>query len=356
MKNTKFIICLILSLTIGIAVATPLIRAELTIRPWITQVQGPTAPFNVEVVYTNFTITDPDTPITQTSGPTINYYAVINVTNPSEYRTILNKSTFFVAQSIQSTTSKTALIDFYNFTSTGGGGGEAKGAWVDNIYYNVTLTIPYPIIGSNGIIIQEIQSGLTEEELYTYYYQWIEGVQYFKHTIKEDTSINTYTYLNRNGTWVDITGRVTIDETEPEYSPTHIATGGFISRSTSYLGSGSKASKDNEYDCFFAPGESRLLVVSGSLDIRSPWAEKHSPVDIIQSSIIQTLTQVSSYVDIDPIGKNNTFIVTSADTSKIQELVLTQVGNSYIYNTVLSDNQTFEFDQYGFEVFIVPVR
>jgi hypothetical protein len=260
-----------------------------------------------------------------------------------------------VAQSVQNTTSRTPLIDFYNFTDIGEGG-EAKGAWVDDIYYNITLTIPYPSFNSDGTMTQESLPDLTEEELYTYYYQWIEGVQYFKHTIKEETATNTYTYLNMNGTWVDVTGRVIIDETEPEYRLNHIATGGFISRQTSYLGSGSKMSKDKEYDCFFAPGESRLLVISGSLDLRSPWAEDISPADIIQSGIVQTLAQVTSYVDIDPIGENNTFIDTWADTSNIQELVLTQVGNSYIYNTVLSVDQMFELDRYGFEVFIVPVR
>jgi len=354
MKNTKIIICLILSITIGIAAATPLIRAELSVKPWVTRVQGPTAPFNIEVVYVNFTITDPDAPITQTSGPTIDYYAVINVTNPSEYKAILSSMWFNAAQKIQSTTSQTPLIDLMNFTSEGGGG-EAKGAWVDGVYYNVTLTIPYPRFDSNGIIT-ESQSDLTEEELYTYYYQWIEGVQYFKHTVKEETSINTYTYLNIDGAWVDVTGRVTIDQTESRCGQSYMSVGMITNhQSENYLGSGSKASKDNEYDCFFAPGESRLLVISGSLD---HWAflGDINPVDVIQSGIIQTLAQAQSFVDMDPYGENNTFIETSVTTAEIQTLSLTRNGNSYIYNAVLSENQMFELDRYGLEVFIVPVR
>jgi hypothetical protein len=339
---------MIISISVGIIATTPLIVAELNIRPWITHIQGSTAPFNIEVVYGNFTIADPDTPITQKSGPTIDYYTVINATNPSEYRAFLSFATLFVAQNVQSTISETPLMDF--FTSAGEGG-EAKGAWVDGVYYNVTLTIPYPRIDSNGIITQD-----TENELASFYYQWIEGVQYYKHTIKEDTGINTYTYLNMNGTWVDVTGRVTIDKTETEYGPTYRVNGGFVNQHVDYLGSGSKASKDNEYNCFFASGESRLLVISGSVDVRSDLAGDINPVELIQSGIVQTLVQVVSHIDIDPIGENNTFIDTFADTSEIQELNLTRVGNSYIYNTVLSDNQMFQLDRYGFEVFIVPVR
>jgi hypothetical protein len=156
-----------------------------------------------------------------------------------------------------------------------------------------------------------------------------------------------------------VTGRVIIDETEPVYGPNYAATGGVINQNVYYLGSGSKASKDNEYNCFFAPCESRLLVISGSLDLRLPWVgseDSINPVDIIQSGIVQMLTQIHSYVDIEPIGENNTFIDTWADTSNIQEISLTRIGNSYIYNTVLSDNQMFQLDQYGLEVFIVSME
>jgi hypothetical protein len=356
MKKAKFIICLILSISLGIAATTPLLRAELTAKPWVTHIQGPNAPFNVEVVYANFTITDPDLPITQTSGPTIEYNIVVNVTNPSEYRARLSNTYLTAAQNVQSITSKTPLIDFFNNTSTFESG-EAKGAWVDGVYYNVTLTIPYPYSNEGD----------------TNYHQWKEGVQYYKHTIKDDTGTNTYTYLNMDGTWVDVTGRVIIDETEPEYKTIYTATGPAIIRHVFYASSGTDMSKDSEFNCFFAPGESRLLVISGSSVLRSNWVvgglgliyvagdltenEGYiNPVDIIQSGIIQMLTQVETFVDLDPIGENNTFIDMTAKTAEVQELTLTRVGNSYIYNTILSGNQMFQLDRYGLEVFIVPVE
>ncbi|MCL1977946.1 MAG: hypothetical protein FWG55_07610 [Candidatus Bathyarchaeota archaeon] len=374
MKNKKFVICLILSLTIGIVATTPLLMAELRVQPWITKAQGPTAPFTFEVVYANFTITDPDAPITQNSGSRIDYEVIINVTNPSEYRTILHGISFFTAQEIQETTAQ-AIIDSINTPGSSGGGIEAKGAWVDGVYYNVTCTIPWPSIDENGVVIGNLDEKLntwkfiddsgdirtnensTIEEMYNaHYYKWIEGVQGYEYTIKDGTNTNKYIYLNMNGKWVDVTGRVTFDkEPEPE-RVAYSSKGGFSSQFVNYLGSGSKASKENEYDCFFAPGESRLLIISGSVNAHS----YEVGIDIIQSGIVQALTRVFSSVDIEfdmeAFVKDNTITVTHSDVAKIQELALTRVGNSYIYNTVLSDNQMFQLDRYGLEVFIVPVE
>ncbi|MDR0797135.1 MAG: hypothetical protein LBE70_00210 [Nitrososphaerota archaeon] len=127
-------------------------RAELSIKPYITRVQGPTAPFDIEVVYANFTITNPDAPITQTSGPTIDYYVVVNVTNPSEYRAFLSRTTFTVAQEVRNIGSQSPF-ESLNYARIGEGG-VAKGAWVDDVYYNVTYTIPYPDFDDDGPVLQ----------------------------------------------------------------------------------------------------------------------------------------------------------------------------------------------------------
>jgi hypothetical protein len=402
MKNTKIIICLILSITIGIAAATPLINAELNIRPWITRVQGPTAPFNSEVVYANFTITNSDAPITQTSGPTIDYYVAINVTNPSEYRARLRSTLFVTAQEIYETTEQSMMAKM-NIPGASGRGIEAKGAWVDGIYYNVTCTIPSPLIDENGTVIgywydrfkdgtiedgnwqfmdefgnTRTEENSTREDFYNHAKnhqpEWIEGIQGYEYTIRDGINTNKYIFLNIDGEWVDVTGRVTFDK-EPEPDKTIYPSKGIVSSQwLSYLSAGTKASKENEFDCSFAPGESRLLVFYGSVDIRTFHSGGSrdrnmtlqvsegltNPVDIIQSGIIQSLTQIYTDIDIEfdseAYFENNTITVTRTDAANIQELVLTQIGNSYIYNTVLSDNQIFELDQHGFEAFIVSVR
>jgi len=340
---------MILSVSVGILATTPLLMAELHITPWVTRVQGPTAPLNIEVVYANFTITDLDAPTPRT----IDYCVVLNVTNPSEYRTILSMIDFYAAQEVHGGRSRTPQIDFMNGTSDACFG-EAKGAWVDGIYYNVTLTAPYPYFDNDGTIIHGY-STFTEEELYTYYNKWMEGVQYCKYYFKESTGINTYTYLNMNGTWVDVTGRITLDGAISEDMGVYTSSGTITTRYVHYLGSGSKMNKDNEFNCFFEPGESRLLVFSGK-NYRLFLGDDINPIDVIQSGTVQILALTQSFVDIEPIGENNTFIETGAETAEIQELVLTQIGNSYLYNTVLSENQMFQLDKYGLEVFIVPVR
>jgi len=349
MRNAKLVICLILSISIGIAATTPLLRAELSVKPWITHIQGPNAPFNIEVVYANFTITNVDTPITQISGPVINYYFVVNVTNPSKYRASLFSTYLSVGQNVQNITSKTPLTPLFDESNTFEAG-EAKGAWVDGVYYNVTLTIPYPYSGEPD----------------TNYYQWKEGVQYYKNTIKNGANTNTYIYLNIDGTWTDVTGRVIIDEPEPESKTLYTVTGSVISHFVTYPGSWSEMSKDN---CFFDPGESRLIAISGSWTISTlteflpAWSASGfvfggsiDSIDIIRSGTVQILAQAESLVDIEPIGEDNTYIDMRAKTSEVQKIILTQVENSYIYNTVLSDNQMFQLDRYGFEVFIVPME
>jgi hypothetical protein len=60
------------------------------------------------------------------------------------------------------------------------------------------------------------------------------------------------------------------------------------------------------------------------------------------------LTIAESVADIDPIWENNIFIDTMTDTSKPQALILSQVGNSYIYNAGLTDDQLSQLNQYSF--------
>ncbi len=55
MRTLTMVLCAVLSLTVGIACAAPLLVSELSIRPWTIQVAGVKAEFNIDVVYANFT-------------------------------------------------------------------------------------------------------------------------------------------------------------------------------------------------------------------------------------------------------------------------------------------------------------
>jgi hypothetical protein len=96
----KLVIAAVLSLSIGIVAATPLLISELNIVPWTTHIQGPTTCFDLDVVYSNFTVTNPDAAITKTGGPTISYFAVVNITNPSQYPAFLLGLDFWAGKKV----------------------------------------------------------------------------------------------------------------------------------------------------------------------------------------------------------------------------------------------------------------
>jgi hypothetical protein len=63
---------------------------------------------------------------------------------------------------------------------------------------------------------------------------------------------------------------------------------------------------------------------------------------------------VNTDVDMNHDLGNNTMLDLWAESTVIQHVSLTRIGNSYVYNTALSDTQIFQFDPYGVEAFIVP--
>ncbi len=171
MKNMKFalklIVIAVLSFSIGIACASPLLVSELNIRPWITHVQGPTAKMEIEVIYANFTVQNADDPIAKDMGPTISYLAVVNITNPSEFISSLTRIEFLAAQKVQNSSSG---IDGF---STGGALWEAAGVWLDGKWYNLTwVNAAGPVFDMSG----KMSSGIHVLPGQEY---WIQGVQLY---------------------------------------------------------------------------------------------------------------------------------------------------------------------------------
>ena len=379
----KLILAAVLSLSIGIAAATPLMISELNIRPWTDHVQGPTAIFDLDVVYANFTVQNPDTPITKTTGPTISYFAVVNVTNPSEQRALLLGTDFWAGQQVENITGQ-APFDVKGNWSTGEGA-EAKGAWVDGVWYNVTWVDSYPFFDANGTMTQSPFPQGTSG-------YWIEGVQIYQRTSHiEGGATITSTYMNMNGTWTDVTGRITVDlpQDGPTYSmrgpvadqqifyqkvdpdgggmhvdtteingtKTTVITYGNQDTSQGYISTKTINTGTDAFDNHFAPGDSRLIMVYGSWNVTTDWVSMNgngfiNPVQVIQSGNVQIKTTMHTVVDVNPVLGNNTFMDTWSDATVIRQLTLTQLGDSYIYNAALGSNQQFRLDQFGAEAFI----
>lgn len=366
----KLIICAVLSLTIGIAAATPLLASELQITPFISHVKVPTADYNLDVVYANFTLQNPDTPITENSGPTISYFAVVNVTNPSEYATKLHSLSLVAAQKITNSTGQAPFGTTGNWST--GSGWEAKGAWVDGVWYNVTLVDgSYPSFDENGKLTQSPFANSSNSH-------WMEGVQLYKWTVGNESGTTTNIYLNMNGTWVDVTGRITVEyPTESSFSIEGAlvmqniffqdivrgtdtsenvnASGEFTDDSFGYSSTRNIITGDNYgFDIRFEPMQSRLIVISGSYQITSQWSDGKQ-LEALQSGKVDIkINSNNALADERPEIVDNTMIDTWAEATVLQQITVTKIGSSYIYNAALQGNQMFNIDQYGVEATIVP--
>jgi hypothetical protein len=366
----KIIICAILSISIGIAAAAPLLASELNITPFISHVKGPTADYNLDVVYANFTVQNPEAPITENSGPTLSYFAVVNVTNPSEYAAKLHGLSLVAAQKITNSTGQSPFGMTGNWSS--GEGWEAKGAWVDGVWYNVTwVDGSYPHFDENGKLTQSPSPTSSNGH-------WMEGVHLYRRTFGSESGTTTGVYLNMNGTWVDVTGRITVDmPTGSSFSMagTLVMQNIFFQDLLRGIGTSSDVNASGEFtddsfgysstrniitgdaygfDILFEPNESRLIVVSGSWELRSPWADGKQLEALQSGNIDLKITFNNDLANQNHEIVDNTMIDTWAEATVLQQINVAHVGNSYIYNAALSDNQMFNIDQYGLEAFIVP--
>jgi hypothetical protein len=352
---TKLIICAILSLSIGVACATPLLVTELGIRPFIKQVQGPTANDIINAVYANFTIINESTPITQYTGPNIAYYIVLNITNPSSVSAQLRNVIFTAASSNKSSTAGSLFM-----SGASGQGYTLEGAWVDDKWYNVTWAAgAIPEIDMEGKMVSTDNS--SDASGY-----WMQGVQL------NDVYVNgtlTYTYMNMNGTWRDVTNQIDVTHPAPinPFARANslgktIVNEHYVFVSAPPITSSPVTDKwapwvtqyvlvgDGRFNEIWAPHQSRLILLSGIYEVRQPFGDA-SVFDALQSGNITLQTKIMDVAD--GMGTvNNTFTDTSEFPMEQKQILLTQSGDSYIYNAILGGNQRFETDQWGVEVFV----
>jgi hypothetical protein len=350
---TKLIICVLLSLSIGVACATPLLVTELDIRPFIKQVQGPTANDMINVVYANFTFIDELAPITQYTGPNIAYSVVLNITNPSNVSAQLWDVIFTAADGNKPSSGGL-------FTS-GASGQEysLEGAWVNGKWYNVTWAgASLPEINMEGKMVSAASSSDTSG-------YWMQGVQL------DDVYVNgtlTYTYMNMNGTWADVTNQIDVTHPAPI---TPFGTANSLGKTivtehyvfvsappiTSYPVTDKWAPWVTQYVLVgagrfnetWAPHQSRLILLSGIYEVRTPL--DNSVFAALRSGNVTLQTKIMD-VAAGSGTVNNTFTDTTEFPMEQKQILLTPQGDSFIYNAVLGADQKFRTDPWGVEVFI----
>lgn len=385
----KLLIAAVFSLSIGIAFASPLLVSELA-KPFPVVPEGPKADFSVEIVYANFSIVDGT--ITNTIGEgtpfnhtetypytNVTYMVVLNVTNLSELEAKISEVTFTAAENISIIPS---ALGGFSFERAGGPGanfgGVVKGIWLDNEWLNVTW-IPgteYPLSLFRIMTPQhQVASSVPSlPENATEIGTWIEGVpiaEYYSGDALERTQI----YIN--GAWVDVTGRVRVDNAQPTVMAMHTLAnrvqtfGGWPYRNVGntsigpvtelpswkmYNGNGPSFRWINTtgFSNVWAPGQSRLITLWST--VMHVYTEEDqrlsldSVINALKAGEINLYASVSSYITNWLV--EGTYYNTVTTATYLQRVNVQDTGNGYVYNTALAENQEFQPDQNNIEVFI----
>jgi hypothetical protein len=356
--GTNLILLGILSMLIGTAFASPLLISELKIRPYNKPLpKGPTADIDVTVVYANFSIGDTAEGLTD-----ISYLVVLNITNNSDDYAEISMVTFDAAQNITKGISSDSPFFGENWTSIHGW--DAEGAWVDGEWYNLTW-VPHECFWMNGSAMikgSEIGEGVKLGEGY-----WMEGVQLMDKAVGGTV---TNMYMNMNGTWVDVTGRVTwldndgnVVDINPERLDTHTSTAvtgsGSLFSEMKLFGNVFGGEDDSpglstttiapiKFNNLWAPHQSRLIALSSNRQVLSRLLEP-SKIEHLKTEPITFRGSVHSQLN-GTVGVYDSWAVD--DEIKQVQLEITEDG--YLYNAILSDDQMFVMDSFGVEVFIEP--
>jgi hypothetical protein len=333
------------------------------------------------------------------SGTNVNSYVVLNITNTADTPATLYDLKFAGAQNV---TVKDSIVggsiydDGFRATNPLGSykifGGVVNGVYLDGEWVNVTwvptLYIPdtsgsiseigFPY--SLGIISaaswhQGIISGpLTPENVAAFTEDhtlnatipkapdnasqtgtWFEGVPISEYYSPSGTPLITEMYIN--GAWVDVTGRVTSDNPQPLITTSNtLVTAGLSLGAQPYQNLNASAGQVTFFPTWgdwgtgialpwlpwdwnkqgfnntFAPHESRLMLINITLAPNSLVA--------LESGKIALYASASNYVINEPT--NGTYLNTASTTTTIKQVTLQPTPDGYLYNTILSDNQTFQ--------------
>jgi hypothetical protein len=181
-----------------------------------------------------------------------------------------------------------------------------------------------------------------------------------------------------NGEWIDVTGRVTVDKTQPfmvasglllnavlsvgaqpyeniynaEDGPItalpHWWAGCNIGRTEIWLpfiGSGPEP-----FNNTWAPGESRLIMFNNTQTNTFKIGTSRLGFDALQTGSIKLYASVSNYLDNWPV--NGTYYNTASTAVQVEQLQLEKTSNGYVYNAILADNQMFKQGNSRIEVII----
>jgi hypothetical protein len=142
----KLLLAAVLSLSVGLAFATPLYIADMNIRPFPRNPDGPKADTSISVVYANFSISTGNIYRLSSDGANnaeittsiLNYEIVLNVTNLSEFGAEITRLGIIAAQDIAVVPTSVGFVEYNSesnnvFGGINGGGHSSGTATSDDI-------------------------------------------------------------------------------------------------------------------------------------------------------------------------------------------------------------------------------
>jgi hypothetical protein len=186
---------------------------------------------------------------------------------------------------------------------------------------------------------------------------WIEGVPLREYVVNNEVKS---TIIYHDGLWVDVTGRVKVKEKSfisaeklllksqtvfNGYSGENssIPVGSFISSSTV---EGSQHSYVYGFENTWAPHQSRLILLKGTIEVGEFWEFNNS----LKEKII-FYVEANNFVDDNIV--NGVVVNTVSTSTELKTVQLDINETAYLYNSILQEGQTFVTDSSGVEVFVV---
>lgn len=387
----KILIVAVILLCAGVAFASPLVFFQETgvmdydagwyDNPNLGTLEGPKADFSVEPVYAAFRILGDYSNLNESNPQfVIAYTVVLNVTNLSYREAEITHVDFAAAEEINVMPAVLSDVLFSSAggTLTGSCGGMVEGIWLDDQWVDSTW-LPgkdYPnnlfraITDEHNVTttIPNLPPDAAEEGM------WVNAVPIAQY---RNASGIAAVHMYINGAWVDVTGRVRGDPEQPLLIGSNTLLCSVTTFSVErypidnrYVGQFNttaipsrlwRMSGDNAmtyrwaygmegnrgFDCTWQPQQSRLVMLNGSHSVFST-----SGFNALESGEITLYTAVANYVSNPPV--NGVLSDNSLTAFQIKHIQLERTPDGYIYNNILSPNETFQTDVDGLEAFIVP--
>jgi hypothetical protein len=180
------------------------------------------------------------------------------------------------------------------------------------------------------------------------------------------------TYIFINGTWVDVTGRIRVDNEQPYVMATNTLVYEMRNFESEDYGSYRNVTEFEEamakqsasslpnfgwtymwageggFNNCLEPHESRLIRLTGTREVGA-----NAGLESLAEGKTMLYAGVSNYLE-ERREVNGTYLNTFSTATELEEVQVEKTADGYLYNTILGENQIFQPDQFGVEVFIKP--